>query len=127
MYKVRPSILVLLVGLLLLGGAACKGIDVARARGGEQGEGSQAQLAQQAHISQDQARAAAVASVPGTVQATRLDREGGQVVYEVTVQPQGGGQAVDVQVDGTNGNVLKTEPAGRYGADDNEGVDDDDG
>ena len=126
MRKLMPSILnVLLVGLLL-GGAACKGVDVARARGGEQGEGDQAQLAQQAQISQDQARAAALAAVPGTVQATRLDREGGRVVYEVTVQPQAGGQAMDVQVDASNGNVLKTEPAGRGGADDNEGDDDDD-
>ena len=52
-----------------------------------------------------------MASVPGTVQASRLNRERGQVAYEVTVQPVAGGRAMDVQVDATNGSVQKSEPA----------------
>jgi len=113
MQNLKRPVPSLLLVVLLVGGVACKGVDVAGARSGEQGEGNQAQLAQQARISPDQARAAAVASVPGTVQATRLERERGQVVYEVTVQPAAGGQAMDVQVDATNGSVLKSEPAGQ--------------
>jgi uncharacterized membrane protein YkoI len=40
-----------------------------------------------------------------------LERDAGQVVYEVTVQPQSGGALTEVEVDATSGQVLKSAPA----------------
>ncbi len=99
-----------LVGSLLvatmLGVAACR-----RAEAGERGAANRAALAQQARISPDQATSIALASLPGTVQGLRMERDEGRVVYEVVVQPRAGALS-DVQVDATSGQVLKTEPAG---------------
>ncbi len=78
---------------------------------GDFGRESQAALARQAKVTADQARSAALAAVPGTVQGVRLDREEGTVVYEVRIQPQAGAAPMDVTVDATTGKVLKTEPA----------------
>ncbi len=107
----------LLVGALLvllpLLGAGCEG----RERG-ERDRAGQSQLAQQAQVTQDQASHAALASVPGAVQRVRLERDGGRVVYEVTVQPQSGGALTDVEVDATSGQVLKSEPTRGYDDDD---------
>lgn len=94
----------LLIVLPLLG-TGCEG----RERG-ERERASQSQLSQQAQITQDQARQAALASVPGSAQRVRLERDAGRVVYEVTVQPQGGGALTDVEVDATSGQLLKSEP-----------------
>src|SRR5919198_964090 len=91
-----------IVGFLLVAGlvssAACN-IAEGRESSGERSQSSQAALAQQAKISPDQASAAALSAVPGTVQAVRLGREAGKVMYEVTVQPQGGGTPTNVEVD----------------------------
>jgi len=54
-----------------------------------------------------------VAAVPGTVQALRLERDGGPLVYAVVVRPQGGGDPPEVQVDANSGNVVRTLPADR--------------
>lgn len=48
-----------------------------------------------------------MAAVPGTVQALRLERDGGPLVYAVVVRPQGGGDPTEVQVDANSGNVVK--------------------
>jgi uncharacterized membrane protein YkoI len=104
------SLIRLLAGALLvvlpLLGAGCEG----RERG-ERERTSQSQLSQQTQITQDQARQTALASVPGTAQRVRLERDAGKVVYEVTVQPQSGGALTDVEVDATSGQVVKSAPA----------------
>ena len=82
-------------------------------RAGDDGEADQTEVARQATVTPDQARTAALAAVPGTVQALRLQREEGAVTYRVTVQPQGGGTPTAVHVDATTGKVLKMEPANR--------------
>jgi hypothetical protein len=62
----------------------------------------------QVGIPLDQARAAALAAVPGTVLETELDRYTGRNAYEFKVQPQSGGLTVDVHVDAATGQVLGT-------------------
>ncbi len=53
-----------------------------------------------AKITLDQARAAAIAAVPGTVTSIGLDEEDGSLVYEVEIGTQ------DVIIDAGNGRVL---------------------
>jgi Peptidase propeptide and YPEB domain len=66
--------------------------------------GQQPQVA----IAEDQARAAALAALPGTILETELDRYTGRIAYEFKIQPQSGGRAIDVHVDATTGIVLGT-------------------
>ena len=120
----KSAIATLFVILLVASATACVDADEVRARGREGGEANQAQLAQQAQISPEQARAAALAVVPGTVQRMRLDRDNGTVVYELTVAPQGGGTASAVEVDASTGSVLKTQAVGQSQGEDEEGDDD---
>lgn len=106
---------VLALALLFGGGAAWiqsaqRGRD-RRGRDRQNGAEQQTPLAQQARVTPDQARAAALAAVPGTVRALRLQREGGALRYVVLVQASGQSQATEVQVDATSGNVVQTGPA----------------
>jgi uncharacterized membrane protein YkoI len=94
----------LLVALALVG-VACE-----RGEGRDRREGNQATLSQQAQITREQASNAALAAVPGAVQRTWLERESGKIVYEVTVQAANGGPLMDVEVDATSGQVLKSLP-----------------
>jgi len=91
--------------------------DQERAAGGT----DQAQLAQQATLTHEQAQAAALAKLHGTVERTRLERDNNTVVYEVTVSPQRGGVSQDVEIDAATGSVLKTQAPGQ---DEEEGNDD---
>ena len=102
--------IVFVVPLMLA--TACGDTDVAGARGRE-GGGDQSQLAQQAGITPEQAQAAALAALPGSVQRTRLERDNGNVVYAVTVAPRGGGASRDVEVDANTGSVLKRRQSDR--------------
>ena len=63
-----------------------------------------AALADLATITADQAQAAALAAVPGTVIQVELDNENGSVVYSVEVDTGNG--IIDVKVDAGNGTVL---------------------
>jgi uncharacterized membrane protein YkoI len=81
-----------------------------RGEGRERREGNQETLSQQAQITREQAGNAALAAVPGAIQRTRLERDSGKVVYEVTVQAASGGTLTDVEVDATSGQVLKSAP-----------------
>jgi uncharacterized membrane protein YkoI len=74
----------------------------------------QAKLQKAATITQDQASAAALASVKGTVKSVELEDENGTVVYGVSVLGADG-KGYDVKVDAATGKVLKSE------ADDQEG------
>lgn len=60
-----------------------------------------------ARITADQARSAALASVPGTVTSVELENEDGNLVYGVTVKAAAGER--DVKVDAGNGKVLHIE------------------
>jgi Peptidase propeptide and YPEB domain len=75
----------------------------------------------QINTTPDQARAAALAAYPGTVLETELDRYSGRAAYEIKVQPQAGGPAIDVHVDASTGTVLGTgednEPDSDHGVD----------
>jgi uncharacterized membrane protein YkoI len=57
-----------------------------------------------AKISPDQAKQAALAAVPGTVDKVELENENGNVVYGVEITANG--TRVDVKVDAGNGSVL---------------------
>jgi hypothetical protein len=76
--------------------------------------------AAQARIRPDEAKAAALASLPGTVQAIATQAGKKRVYYEVRIQPTAGGALRDVFVDGTTGVVLRELP------DDDDDDDDDD-
>ena len=112
-WRLIAAVAAVLAVALLFGGAATR----ARGAGGEREGGAdaanQAQLAREATLTPEQAQAAAVAAVPGTVQALRLERDGGPLVYAVVVRPQGGGDPTEVQVDANSGNVVRTLPADR--------------
>jgi uncharacterized membrane protein YkoI len=60
-----------------------------------------------ARITADQARSAALASVPGTATGVELENEDGNLVYGVTVKTATGEK--DVKVDAGNGKVLHVE------------------
>jgi uncharacterized membrane protein YkoI len=83
-------------------------------------EESQAVLAQQAAISQQQATTTALGAVPGAVRLVRLSREAGTVVYYVVVQPQAGGAPTAVHVDAVTGSVRETGPAAAADGDDDD-------
>lgn len=63
-----------------------------------------AQLASLAKITPDQAKAAALKVVPGTVTKVSLDNENGYLVYSVDIKTNTG--LVEVKVDAGNGTVL---------------------
>jgi uncharacterized membrane protein YkoI len=59
-------------------------------------------------ISEDQAKAAALAANPGTMTTgVKLEKAQGKSVYDVALNNNR-----DISVDATNGHVLRTEPAG---------------
>jgi len=60
-----------------------------------------------AKISPDEAKAAAVGAVPGSVVQVELDNENGNVVYSVEIDTGNG--VTDVKVDAGNGSVLTQE------------------
>ena len=64
-----------------------------------------------ARITGDQARSAALASVPGTATSVELENEDGNLVYGVTVKTTTGES--DVKVDAGNGKVLHVEADGQ--------------
>jgi uncharacterized membrane protein YkoI len=64
-----------------------------------------AALQSQAKITPDQAKAAALAAVPGTANKVELENENGNVVYGVEVT-DAAGKTTDVKVDAGNGTVL---------------------
>lgn len=64
-------------------------------------------LAGMATVTENEAKASALAAVPGTVADVELDNENGSVVYSVEVETANG--TVDVKVDAGNGTVLNTE------------------
>lgn len=71
----------------------------------EQAEAAQYQKL--ARITADQARTAALASVPGTAQSVELENEDGNLVYGVSIKTASGER--DVKVDAGNGKVLHVE------------------
>ncbi len=72
---------------------------------GSAGEASEAaSLQAQAKITPDQAKAAALKAVPGTVLKAELENENGNLVYGVEIKTADGD--VDVKVDAGNGTVL---------------------
>lgn len=75
----------------------------------DRGEAAEsAQLLALAKISSEQARAAALARVPGTVLDSELDNENGNVVYSVEVR-KADRSVVDIKVDAGTGQVLHIE------------------
>lgn len=110
-WRLVAAVAAVLALALLFGGGAAWIQSAQRGRDPENGAEQQTPLAQQARVTPDQARAAALAAVPGTVRALRLQREGGALRYVVLVQASGQSQATEVQVDATSGNVVQTGPA----------------
>jgi uncharacterized membrane protein YkoI len=125
MKQLQPAALGIVFAVLLIAATACGDGDVAGARDRERGGAEQAQHAQQATVTPHQAQAAAPAAVPGVVQRTRLERDNGTLVYDVTVAPQGGGATTDVEVDAAAGTVLKTQAVGERQDREGDEVDDD--
>jgi uncharacterized membrane protein YkoI len=68
------------------------------------GESSDAALQPLAKITPEQAKQAALAAVPGTVNKVTLENENGSVVYGVEITA--GGTVTDVKVDAGTGKVL---------------------
>ncbi|HHW56821.1 Peptidase propeptide and YPEB domain-containing protein [Thermoanaerobacter thermohydrosulfuricus] len=62
------------------------------------------QLASLAKITPDEAKAAALKAVPGTIEKVGLDNENGYLVYSVEIKTNN--DTVDVKVDAGNGAVL---------------------
>lgn len=85
-----------------------------------------AALAGSAKITADEARAAALAAVPGTAEEVELENENGNVVYGVEVTDANGAEH-DVKVDAGNGTVLAQEADDADEGDEaNEGAEGDD-
>jgi uncharacterized membrane protein YkoI len=70
---------------------------------------SQALATGQVPVTPEQASAAALGVVAGTVLEVELETERGQTLYEVEIRPAAGGRVVEVMVDPTTGAVLGTE------------------
>lgn len=117
-WRLVAAVAAVLAVALLFGGAAAWAQGGRGEREGGDDAANQARLAREAAITPDGARAAAVAAVPGTVQALRLERDEGPLVYAVVVQPQGGGARTEVQVDAKTGTVVRTLPADQEDDDD---------
>ncbi len=75
--------------------------------GGAAEAGEAARFQSLARVTADQARAAAVAQVPGTVRTVELDNEDGNLVYSVEIATTAGER--DVKVDAGNARVLHVE------------------
>ena len=75
---------------------------------GSESEGNDAALAALAKITPDQAKAAALAAVPGNAGQVELENEDGNVVFGVEVTTSAG-KVIDVKVDAGNGKVLAQE------------------
>jgi hypothetical protein len=75
------------------------------ANSGSESEADDAALAGLAKITPDQAKAAALAAVPGTAGKVELEDEDGNVVFGVEVTTASGSK-MDVKVDAGNGKVL---------------------
>ena len=75
---------------------------------GTESEGNDAALTALAKITPDQAKAAALAAVPGTAGQVELENEDGNVVFGVEVTTSAG-KVIDVKVDAGNGKVLAQE------------------
>ena len=60
-----------------------------------------------ATLTWNQARAAALSAVPGTVLEMEWEWYGGRAAYEVEIRPQGGGLVREVLIDASNGTVLR--------------------
>ncbi len=75
--------------------------------GGAAEAGEAARFQSLARVTADQARAAAVAQVPGTARTVELDNEDGNLVYSVEVATTAGDR--DVKVDAGNARVLHVE------------------
>lgn len=91
-------------------GADPAGVDGARDSANEQTESASeqadaARLKALAKVDEAQAKAAALASVPGTADVAELGDENGNVVWEVEVTATDGSKH-DVQVDAVNAKVL---------------------
>ena len=77
----------------------------------EANEASDAGYQKLARITAEQARTAALASVPGTATSVELENEDGNLVYGVSVKTATGER--DVKVDAGNGKVLHVEQGER--------------
>lgn len=75
---------------------------------GTDSEGNDAALTALAKITPDQAKAAALAAVPGTAGQVELENEDGNVVFGVEVTTSAG-KVIDVKVDAGNGKILAQE------------------
>lgn len=69
---------------------------------------SQAELAKQVKITEEEATKAALEKVPGTVKEVELEDEDGTIVYGIEVVSTDGSQQ-DVKVDAQTGKVVKVE------------------
>lgn len=120
---VPPRAVYLLAGVLLVGVSGCRTVEslfqgdecknplpyrssiqlASRTDDGDDSR-SNAELQKMARISADDARAAAVASVPGSVEDVELENECGNLIYEVEVKT--GRKEREVIVDAGDGQVL---------------------
>ncbi|MEA2602949.1 MAG: hypothetical protein QOF89_3941 [Acidobacteriota bacterium] len=98
----RISILTCLAGALLTVGSLCAANTVK--------SDIPADLAKQAKISLETARATALAKVPnGTVKSEELEKEHGKLIYSFDIQVPGKSGIEEVNVDAIDGKVLGVE------------------
>jgi uncharacterized membrane protein YkoI len=102
------------------GAEGAKENEAAKSKEGKKGEeaedkaeGAESErLKSLARITPEQAQAAALAQVPGTVNKVELENEDGNVVYGVEIKTAKGES--DVKVDAGDGRVLHVEKGGRH-------------
>ncbi|MBB6670220.1 PepSY domain-containing protein [Cohnella nanjingensis] len=82
----------------------------------------QAKLQQAAALTKEQATAAALQQVPGTVKSVELEDENGTAVYGVHIV-DANGKGFDVKVDAKTGKVLKSDDDSNDGNESNDGDD----
>jgi hypothetical protein len=94
-----PTLLAALACCLLVAGASARGY-----------KSSGKSLKSQAKISIRQARATALAKVPGgRVKSSELEREKGKLIYSFDIRPATGTGIEEVQVDAITGEVVSVE------------------
>jgi uncharacterized membrane protein YkoI len=71
-------------------------------------EQSQAELAKQAKVTEEEAIKIALEEVPGTVEKVELEDENGAIIYDIEIRAEDGTEQ-EVEIDAATGDVVKVE------------------
>lgn len=79
-------------------------------------ESKEAALVREARITMAQARATALAKVPGNIEMAKLEREKGKILFEFEIHRADNNAEVEIHVDAVTGDVFDTKEKGGRGS-----------